>query len=80
MVDGFAIQPSPSSVSKSNSNRPRSLHHLTLRTDGLEMADDVSHIHCDDGFATQRNHHAEAAAGYQVDSGHAEAREGDPPR
>ncbi len=38
------------------------------------MADGVSQIHCDDGFATQRNHHAEAAGGYQVDRSHAEAR------
>jgi hypothetical protein len=37
------------------------------------MADGVSHIHGDDGFATPANHHAEAAGGYQVDSGHAEA-------
>src|SRR5260370_27286796 len=71
---GFANQQSPSSVSKSNANRPRSPHHLTLRIDGLEMADGVGHIHGDDRFATQRNHHAEAAGGYEVDSGHAETR------
>jgi hypothetical protein len=69
VVSPFNHQQSPSSVSKSNSNRPRSPHHRTLRIDGLEMADGVSHIHGDDGFATQRNHHAEAAGGYQIDGG-----------